>query len=311
MKAWVFGLDGGGTSSRLRIESPAGELLYKGEAGGTNLTSNPRSVVAGTLASLFASAYSSGAMIERGSCLAGFAGSAGVDKDSSRESFAELVREAAGVSCPVSAGNDAEAALVGALGDTEGLLLIAGTGSIAYGRLRDGTRARAGGWGHILGDEGSAYRISLDAIARSLRSLEGRDLPSSLPAEVLAFFGVEEPLDLLPAFYGGFLDKAVVARFARKVGEARDRGDELALDIFDLAARELSALVVSVDSRLGRRLRNRRLALRGGLLEGDRRLRAELERRLSESAPGIEIAAPAADAATGACALARALFGRE
>jgi glucosamine kinase len=308
MEAWVFGIDGGGTSSRLRIESLGGKLLFKAEAGGTNLTSNPRSVVAATLASLFASAYSSGLGLEPGDCAAGFAGSAGVDKDSSREPFAELVREAAGTSCPVSAGNDAEVALVGALADTEGLILIAGTGSIAYGRLRDGTRARSGGWGHILGDEGSAYRIALDAIARSLRSLEGRDLPSSLPAEALAFFGAEEPLDLIKPLYGSALDKAAIARFAREVGAARDRGDELARDIFAIAARELALLVSSVVARLGSRLVKKRLALRGGLVEGDATLRSDLGRRIWSLVPDIEIVTPVADAATGACALARALL---
>ena len=260
-----------------------------------------------TIASLFEEAYASGPEVERGACLAGFAGSAGVDKDSSRAPFAALVKEAAGLDCPVAAGNDAEVALVGALGATEGLLLIAGTGSIAYGRLRDGTNVRAGGWGHILGDEGSAYWIALSAVCRSIRSSEGRDLPSALPAEALKFFGVEELLDLIPVFYGRRLDKAEVARFARKVGEARDRGDELALDIFAGAAKELAGLAASVDRRLGGRLADRRLALRGGLLENDPVIRASLGRALDRIDPGITIVAAAADAATGACALARSL----
>jgi glucosamine kinase len=309
MDEWVFGIDGGGTSSRLRIEAPDGELIYRSESGGTNLASNLPETVSANVATLFAQAYASEAGLERAGCIAGFAANAGVGNDCSRESFAALVRKATGLACPVSAGNDAEAALVGALGDTEGLLLIAGTGSIAYGRLRDGTHARAGGWGHILGDEGSAYRIALDAVGRSLRSLEGRDLPSALHAGALAFFGAAEPLDLIPIFYGGFLDKAVVARFARKVGEARDRGDELALDIFDRAVRELAGLVASVESQLGTRLRSRRIALCGGLLENDSTFRAELARRLAETSPSVAIVEARADAATGACALARAMIG--
>jgi N-acetylglucosamine kinase-like BadF-type ATPase len=283
-----------------------GELLYKAEGGGTNLNSNPRQAVAATLASLFASAYSAGAGIEAKNCDAGFAGTAGVDRFADRDAFAQLVREAAGVSCPVAAGNDAEAALVGALGDAEGFLLIAGTGSIAYGRARDGTQVRSGGWGHILGDEGSAYRISLDAVARSLRSLEGRDMPTTLLSEALSFFEVDEPADLIRVFYNDF-DKAAIARFARVVCKARDRGDALARDLFDTAARELAGLVVSVNASIGPRLEKRRLAIKGGLVEGDAELRTDLERRLRTLIPGIEIAAALADAATGACALARAL----
>jgi N-acetylglucosamine kinase-like BadF-type ATPase len=117
-------------------------------------------------------------------------------------------------------------------------------------------------------------------------------------------------MDLIPVFYGGYLDKAFVARFARKVGEARDRGDALALDILGRAAGELADLVVSVEARLGPALANRRLALRGGLIEGYRPLRDELVRRLADSLPSVEIVEPVADAASGACALARELLGR-
>ncbi len=307
MGTWVFGIDGGGTSSRLRIESREGTLLFKAEGGGTNLNSNPRRVVHDTLASLFAAAYASGQGLAPESCAAGFAGTAGVDKAGDREAFSALLREAAGVSCPVDAGNDAEAALVGSLGDTEGLLLIAGTGSIALGRARDGTQVRSGGWGHILGDEGSAYRISLDAVSRSLRSLEGRDEPTVLLGEALAFFKVEEPADLIRVFYAEF-DKAAIARFARVVGRARDSGDALARGIFDRAALDLAELVASVYARVGSRLERRRLAIRGGLAEGDAGLRSAVELRVGKLIPGIEIAVPAADAATGACMLARALL---
>ena len=230
-----------------------------------------------------------------------------MDKAGDRGAFALLLREAAGVSCPVDAGNDAEAALVGSLGDTEGLLLIAGTGSIAYGRARDGTQVRSGGWGHILGDEGSAYRISLDAVARSLRFLEGRDMATILLGEALIFFKVEEPADLLRVFYADF-DKAAIARFARVVGKARDGGDALARDLFDRSALELADLVVSVHARIGSRLERKRLAMRGGLIEGDAELRAAVESRIGALVPGLEIAVPVADAATGACMLARALL---
>jgi N-acetylglucosamine kinase-like BadF-type ATPase len=306
MDSWIFGIDGGGTSSRLRIETIGGDLLFRAEGGGTNLNSNPRAVVAATLSSLFSAAYSSGIGLEPKDCAAGFASSAGVDKEADRDAFALLLREATGIACPIAAGNDAEASLVGALGDTEGLLLIAGTGSIAYGRSRDGAQVRAGGWGHVLGDEGSAFSISLQAVSRSFRSMEGRDIPTSLMGDALEFFGGAEPEDLLRAFYGEF-DKAAIARFARAVGAARDRGDLLALDIFARAARDLAGLVASVHARIGSRLERRRLALRGGLIEGDVRLRSETERAIAAQAPGVEIVPAAADAAAGACALARAL----
>jgi glucosamine kinase len=301
---WVFGLDGGGTSSRLRIESLSGELIYRGEGSGINYYAKPREEVVATLGSLFEAAYASGIRPE--DCAAGHGGNAGVDRPVDRGAFAELLRGASGLGCPLSVGNDAETALVGALGDSEGLLLVAGTGSIAYGRTRSGDCLRSGGWGHLLGDEGSAYWIASEAVSRSMRSAEGRDLPTQLLGEALAFFGAKEMADFVPLFHREF-DKARIARFAQSVSEARNEGDELALSIFDEAASELSLLVASVHRRVAHRLGRRRLAMTGGLIEGDAKLRAAVSERLKAAIEGIEIVPRAADAATGACFLARAL----
>jgi len=306
--AYVFGIDGGGTSARLRIEGLDGTRIFYGEGGSTNPNSTPLASIEATLSGLFSQAQADARILPE-DCAAGFVGTAGVDRPADKAPFSALIRRSfrLGEAVPLGIGNDAEPALAGALGDIEGILLIAGTGAIAYGRARDGFAARAGGLGHLLGDEGSAFRVAFDAIARSLRSREGRDLPTGLLEEALAFFGLSAPEDFVPFVYGGF-EKAKVARFARVVGAARDRGDPLALDLFDIAAKELSALVVSVYDRIGSRLRMPRASMRGGLIEGDARLRAAVENLLRGTAPGLEIVLPASDAATGACMLARALI---
>ncbi len=310
-EAWIFGIDGGGTSARLRVEAAEGDAkapLFYGEGGSSNPRSNPREAVVAVLAELFSRAYREAGLAPAG-CAAGFAGSAGVDREDDREPFAALVREAAGLAAavPVASGNDSEPALAGALGDVEGLLLIAGTGSIAFARSRDGHAARAGGWGHLLGDEGSAYRLAFDALARGLRSWEGRDLPTGLMDAGLEFFGLREPPDLVPLVYEG-LDKTRIARFARVVADFREKGDALALALFEEAERELAALVVSVDARVGPRLSRKRLAFRGGLIESNARLRSGVEARLRDAIPGLEFVPAVADAAAGACILARDLL---
>lgn len=306
--SYVFGIDGGGTSSRLRLEDLRGGLLFYGEGGSTNPHSNSTEVVRGVLTTLFRRAYAETGLGAE-DCEAGFVGSAGIDRADDRAPFAELVRRAGGLLCPVAVGNDAEPALVGALGDTEGILLIAGTGSIAYGRARDGFSVRAGGWGHLLGDEGSAFRIAFDALARGMRSAEGRDLPTRLLGEGLSFFALREASELVPFVYGG-LDKSKIASFARVVAEARGRGDPLAVDLFTTAVRELALLVESVYSRIEDRLSMPRLVFRGGLIEADAWLRTSLRARLAERLPRLEILQAQADAATGACRLARELLSR-
>jgi N-acetylglucosamine kinase-like BadF-type ATPase len=307
--AWLFGIDGGGTASRLRIESLSGEKLFYAEGEGTNLNSRPAAAVAETLASLFDGAYAALPELKPELCAAGHSGSAGADRAADRELFLRLLRGAsrAPSDCPLSVGNDAETALVGALGDTEGLLLIAGTGSIAYGRTRAGRCVRAGGWGHLLGDEGSAYAIALGAISRAIRSAEGRDKATGLLPAALRYFGASEIADLVPLFYRDF-DKARIAGFSREVARERDSGDGVAAEIFAEAAEDLALLALSVYDRLKPELARPRLALSGGLIQGDGRLKEALKARLAALRPAIELVPSIADAATGACALARELL---
>ncbi len=306
--SWIFGIDGGGTSARLRIEAVSGGLLFFGEGGSSNPRSNPRENVLANLRALFERAYREAALTPDG-CRAGFAGTAGVDRAADRRPFADLMREAAllPINARLEASNDAEPALVGALGDTEGILLIAGTGSIAFGRTRSGTSVRSGGWGHLLGDEGSAFAIAFEALKRGLRAHEGRDISSSLLDDALAYFQLAEPSDLVPFIYEG-LDKTRIAKFARIVCARRDSGDKLASAILDEAEAALESLVRSVYARIGAELSRKRIAFRGGLIEGDRQLREGLVRRLAVSLPELAVVEPVADAASGACILARELL---
>lgn len=314
---WVFGIDGGGTSSRLRAESLSGTTLYEGGAGSTNINSNSPDSVLGTLATLLGGAFASG--LSPLACRAGFIGSAGVDSEAGRRTMlgalGQAFRQAAasgnaddqGLHPILGAGNDAEPALVGALADTEGYLLIAGTGSIAYARSESGASARSGGWGHLLGDEGSAFWIAFQGMARGLRSIEGRDLQSAVLDAALEYFGLPDPQALIPFVYAHF-DKARIASFAPRVAALATDGDLLARAIIEQAATELAGLVVSVHRQLGSVVRRSRLALYGGLLEKNAGLRTAVARQLERAVPDITIVQPKGDAQAGACLLARSLL---
>ncbi|MBU0927743.1 MAG: hypothetical protein KKA67_08340 [Spirochaetes bacterium] len=314
MTEWIFGIDGGGTSSRIRAESLSGEALYTGSDGSTNPHSNDAGAVLAVLGRLVSGALSSG--LDPRGCRAGFIGSAGVDIPKFRRSIAEALlaafRSASGradLEPAFAAGNDAEPALVGALGDIEGYLLIAGTGSIALGRTRAGDYVRSGGWGHFLGDEGSAFWIAFESVKRGIRSMEGRDAPTGLLDEAVAFFGLPDAQALIPFTYGNF-SKARIASFAPKVALAAERGDELARSVMDAAAGELAALASSVARRLGERVTRKRIALYGGLLEKNRALRAAVGARIAAELPELELVEPEGDAQAGACRLARELLAQ-
>jgi N-acetylglucosamine kinase-like BadF-type ATPase len=167
-------------------------------------------------------------------------------------------------------------------------------------------RERRGGWGHLLGDEGSAYWIGLEALRRSIRAEEGRGEPTGMLQAILAYFGIDSYRSLIPAVYGAF-DKGRVAGLAPLVDRFRISGDAQARAIYEAAAEELAALASSLDRALGQRLVRRRLALAGGLLAGNRWLAGEVRSRLAASLPGIEVIGGGREAAFGACMLARRL----
>ncbi len=305
MSGWILGIDGGGTNSRVRVESAEGRELYRGRGAGTNPNAAGFDRAVASIRELVLGALG-GAGLDAGSCAAAYLGGAGVDRPAEREAMAAVL---AGLlpGARVDAGNDAEAALAGALRSPEGYLLIAGTGSIALARSRDGGRCRAGGWGHWLGDEGSAFWLAFEAIKAGLRASEGRGPATALGEAALEYFGLSGYDGLVGLMYAGF-DKAAVARFAVRVEEARALGDPVAVALFDEAARELAALAASVYDRFGARIAERRIALYGGLMDNNFWLKTALTSRLRALRPELEPVTPLGSAEEGACILARSLL---
>ena len=161
--------------------------------------------------------------------------------------------------------NDGAIAVLGAHGGKPGVVLIAGTGSIAYGLRQDLSMVRSGGWGSILGDEGSGYWIGLQALKAFARSLEGRDEPTVLTQLIRNRFGITDPGELLPVVFKPDLGRKEVAALAPEVIEAMIRGDRMALRIIHTGLGELVLLVQSVRKNLG--FTPKTVAVSGGLFQ--------------------------------------------
>jgi N-acetylglucosamine kinase-like BadF-type ATPase len=302
---WIFGIDGGGTSTRLQVENLAGELLYQAEGSGLNPRSRGWEGSQKTLESLFSAMYKE-TKLQAAACLSGFAGVAGIDREEDTGTMRSIIREAGdlGFETIIEVKNDSIPALAGAFGELRGILLIAGTGSIAVGADGGGRIIRSGGWGHILGDEGSAYWVGLRALNSAVRFHDRRGPQTDLLGRALAYFGEKEAFSLIPAIYEDF-DKAKIAAFARIAAEERDRGDEASEEIFKEAAQELALLVTSIATRLGEAQTEGRIAFSGGFISNNEKLWRDTEARILSALPRHRIVAPQADATTGACILAR------
>ncbi len=183
----------------------------------------------------------------------------------------------------------------------EGYALISGTGSLALSRSSDGSLKRAGGYGYLLGDEGSAYWIAHQALMRSLRSLENRELNTRMLPSLLEGCSLSKAEDLI-AYVHHQATKADIAKLAPLVTVFAKEGDSLANDILQCAAKELVALVCRC-AKPCHQSQGARLA--GGVLEKDPIVRPLFEEALKKALPELQIITARGSALQGACLLAR------
>jgi N-acetylglucosamine kinase-like BadF-type ATPase len=138
--------------------------------------------------------------------------------------------------------HDAEIALTGATGGEPGIIVIAGTGSIAFGKNADGRTSRAGGWGYIFGDEGGGFDVVRQGLRAALAMEEGWGKKTVLRSRLLAATGVSSANELMHEWYNRF-NRTVIARLAPVVNEAALGGDCVAIRILEVAGQELAELV--------------------------------------------------------------------
>jgi N-acetylglucosamine kinase-like BadF-type ATPase len=173
---------------------------------------------------------------------------------------------------PLLVTTDAVVALAGATPEGQGIIVIAGTGSISYGRNAAGRSARAGGWGYVFGDEGGAFDIGRQALRAALRMEEGWGPPTRLREVLIAATGSRDANDMLHRFYGPEWPRSRVATLAPLVDEAAGNGDAVALGIMNNAAQELAMLAASVRGQLWRAEDPVEVAYIGGVFQSGRLL---------------------------------------
>jgi N-acetylglucosamine kinase-like BadF-type ATPase len=298
---YFFGIDGGGSFSRLALTDKDGKVLAASEGKSTSIYSVSKEEVFDNLSGLLDSALKS-AGIGKADLRAGCIGSAGLDREGEKALFREFFDAIVRPGFPVMICNDGEILLCGGLENTEGYCLISGTGSIALGRSAKGGLVRAGGHGYLLGDEGSAAWIGRSAIARTLRSLENRDIATEMPAAIMEAAGLAKIEEAI--YYVHYsADKAKIAALAPIVTAAARKGDPLALDILRVGAGELALLVKSVIDR-SPWINRKELVLAGGVMKNDEVLVKMLKEILAGDFPALSVSSPKGTALQGACMLA-------
>jgi len=297
----VLGIDAGGTKTVCLLADERGTILSEGRGPGANLHTAGELGLEKVLHEVMETALSDRSIVPVAICV----GMAGVDREDEARTVRAIMRRI-GHKSRVLVVNDALIALVAGACDAPGIVLIAGTGSIAYGRNSAGEAARAGGWGHMIGDEGSGYWIGREALAAVMRAGDGRGPSTQLTAAIVSHFNVADVSRLPRIVYDRDQPRMAVAALGPIVQDAAEQGDAVAARILERAADELVLAAGSVTSRLEMRGDAFTFYLAGGVFQVVPSLASELSRRLIEVAPRSRVELLEAEPAMGAVWLALA-----
>jgi N-acetylglucosamine kinase-like BadF-type ATPase len=276
----VIGIDAGGTKTVCLLADQDGQILARARGDGANLQAVGELQVEKILHTVMAQAIGDRRIAPAAICL----GIAGVDRPNDMAVVREIMQRI-GLHSRVVIVNDALIALETGVPGQPGVVIISGTGSIAYGRNAAGEAARSGGWGYVLGDEGSGYWIGRAALRAVLRAADLRGPRTALTPMLLEHFQVSEPQLLLHEVYHHHLKPAAIGALASSVQAAFREGDEAAAGILRGAADELEGAALSVARRLDLTGEAFTFILSGGIFRAVPWLAEELTRRLPLSAP--------------------------
>lgn len=299
----MLGIDGGGTHTSVCLISTSGEFLIEindKPASYARLRGHLAEVIARVAARALRRA---GRDKERPQAAA--VCFTGVGRDSDRQTLWRALRRTR-LAPQIIVDSDAIAGLTGALGMGPGIAVLAGTGSIAFARDRRGEVHRAGGWGFLLGDEGSGFAVAREGLNAALQDFDGRGPTTELRPLFERKFHLDRIDEIIPHLYLRHPDRGYMASLAPVVFHAAQNGDAVAKEIIQRAGAELGRLVVALLSHLQDATYPVSVALLGNLFQQKDMLLPGLTSALAASADKIQIVAPRFPPVVGAALMALA-----
>ncbi|MBV9180198.1 MAG: hypothetical protein JO356_02715 [Acidobacteria bacterium] len=294
---FFVGIDGGGTKTRCLVGDES-SLLGAGSSAASKLLRVGEACTQNSLAAAIHEACVAANISPRAitSTCAGVTGA-------SHAEVAKTIRRLVGqiVGGNIEVVGDMEIALEGALGRGAGVVVVAGTGSIAYGRNRRGETARSGGWGSVVSDEGSGYWVGVNAIRAALRA-QARGNPSPLLEKFMLALGASS-LDQFIARANGCPPPDFASLFPM-VLKAATEGEPVAAEVLSRAGRALAGIAEDVIARLFH-AEDIVVAGCGGVFASSMQLRQAFSEQLRARVPGIQLVSGVIDPAFGALTRAR------
>ena len=303
-----LGVDGGGTKTALCLVDSTGRLLAEVRAPSTSYPAGEVSLVAGVLADGVADLCHRAGLTTRDVTHA-FLGLPGYGEIRADVPALDAIPGAVLGHDRYSCGNDAVCGWAGSLAAADGINVVAGTGSVSYGE-RAGRAARAGGWGELIGDEGSGYWVAARGLAAFARMSDGRLPPGPLLDILREHLGLVEDLDLVAIVHhrwGG--GRREIAALSRQVALAAERGDEQCRAVLVAAGHALVELVVATRRELAFRPGETVPVSWSGSILGLATVRTAFSAGLCALDGGYDVRAPLFEPVVGAALYAARLAG--
>jgi glucosamine kinase len=302
----IAGVDGGGTKTRVILADDAGQTLATVTGGPSAVDPTDVGASAAVIAATVREALEAAEMPHVTPKMV-YVGVAGAGREGVRQSLWQALVEAE-LAEDIFVTTDASIALDDAFGEGAGILLVAGTGSVAFGRGPTGVADRTGGWGSVLGDEGSGLWLARRALSAATASADGREPESALLGAIMTVTQIDDPSELITWAAAATNDE--IAALAPLVMRAADGGDMRANTLVTIAAEELVLHVRTLARRLfGDERAAIPVAITGGMMGRGSLLKRFVEHRLKSAVPGAQVRHETVDGARGAVRAAMRMVG--
>lgn len=303
---YVIGIDGGGTTTTALLATRDGTVVARGQGGPSNYRVVGAERAGASLGDAINAALRAapGGSIPREHVEAVAAGLAGARMHEDRERLTGLMQTLLPAS-NVSIYDDGEVALAAATCGGEGIVVVAGTGSVAFGADRSGRRLRCGGWGHIIGDEGSAYAIARLALGAAARAADHGSPATSLGAVLATALNVATFDEITQPVYGPpAITRERLAALAPLVAQCAAAGDTAARVVLAQAGEDLGRMAISLLQRLGLGREPFPVAYSGGAWKAGAYILSSFRHTVIAASPGAVVGPPMLSPAAGAALLA-------
>jgi len=299
---YYIGIDGGGTKTKLIIVDEKLTKIYEKEGGASNFLMSGVEKVSEMLFDLIFSSLS-GANIDLKDIASTLMGTTGAGRRSDAErletGFYEFCRVKGVEYKKFYVESDARIALEGAFSGGPGAILIAGTGSIMFGKDSKGNIHRVGGFGRFIGDQGSGYMIGRKGLISITKYYDGRGIPTKLTSLVKEKYNISTPEELIVEIYRNNFDIASVAPLVMKAAEMED---EVCLEILEEEKDELIMHIVSMLEKLKEPIM--KLCLIGGTIANDNIYSRMFKEEVEKKFKNVKIQTPDYEPAIGAAIMA-------